>query len=184
MERVREIAALNEKDFDPMDIKTLLPGLESWLRASPLVQSMQTICAHDGTQLRFWLPAQCIKDGQEKFEEHLKRGFLVVPIPPTADVEWSKGALTVECCVISTKNVTDFPSAKVVRLGVRVYPQCAQCACVFDTTAANRLVCGGCKVPFYCNVDCQTTHWPAHKPKCQLLRQTAGPTTTAKKEKE
>lgn len=182
MERVRELAAAaNERDYDPLDVKTLLPGLEPWLRASELVQSMQTLCAHDKTQLRFWLPAQCFKDGPERFEEHLKRGLVVVQRPAAAlpatteDDEWSKGALLVECCVISTRVVTDFESAKVVRAVFRVYPQCAQCGVVEGATH----VCAGCKVPFYCGVECQRAHWTVHKVKCQMLRMTM--TTTEEK---
>lgn len=180
MERVREIAATNERDWDPLDVKTLLPGLEPWLRNSALVQSMQTLCAHDKTMLRFWLPAQCFKDGPERFEEHhLKRGILVVPVPSGDLTEWAKGALVVECCVICSQKMTSFDSAQVVRQAVRIYPQCAQCATIFESQEGPRPVCGGCKVPFYCNQECQQQHWPTHKAKCHMLRATVGPTAAA-----
>lgn len=175
MERVKELGALNERDYDPMDVKTLLPGLEPWLRASPLVQSMQTLCAHDKTQLRFWLPAQCFKEGPDCFEDHLKRGMLAIQRPTTDEDDWAAGALLVECCIVSSKTITDSESAKVMRAAFRIYPQCAQCSRIFSDAVAERKVCAGCQVPFYCNVDCQKAHWPVHKPKCQLLRQTAGP---------
>lgn len=175
MERVREIANHNERDYPLMDIKTLLPGLEPWIRSSTLVHSFHTICAHDKTQPRFWLPAQCFMEGQEQFEKYLKEGLLIVPrIPAPEGDTWSKGALIVEICVICNKNVTinDFSTAQVVRLSVRVYPQCAQCQKVFENPdeEEKRMVCSECKIVFYCNAICQKEHWPEHKDKCYLLR--------------
>lgn len=173
MERVREIATANQRDWDPSVVKTLLPGLEPRLRASPLVHSMHTLCAHDKTQLRFWLPAQWFQGDDEtattSFEEFLKQGLLVCPRVDDDD-DWCKDALRVECCIICSVKVTDLASANVVRAAFRVFPQCAQCARVFDNTAeVVRNVCSRCRVPFYCGEECQRAHWPVHKDKCQLM---------------
>lgn len=187
MERVREIALYNDSDCDPAEVKSRIPSLEARLCRSPLVQSMQTLCAHDKTQLRFWLPAQCIEieeKDDKTFEEHLKRGILVMAIPEQELVdEWYQDALRVELCFITRKTVTDLASAGVVRLAVRVFPQCAQCGQQL-LQKPQRLVCSGCSVPFYCGVECQTAHWPIHKPRCQLLRQTVAAPAAAAVEKE
>lgn len=175
MKRVREIAAANKRPYDPLDVKTLAPGLEPWLRGSTLVQSMQTLCAHDKTQLRFWLPAQCFVENQETFEKYLKEGLLVVPLTTDGDDEWAKGALVVECCIVcaTQEEVTDaVTSAKVVRFAVRVFPQCAQCQKSFEgVEEGQRKVCNDCRVVFYCNRECQKAHWTEHEPKCYYLRQ-------------
>jgi MYND finger len=174
MDKLVEIAGLNECDYDPNDIKVLSVGIEPWLRKSPLLQSYQTLCAYDKTHIRLWLPAQCIKEGPEAFEStHLKNGILAVPNDNNND-NWFKGALKVECNIICNKtpNAADFASLQLVRFAVRVYPQCAQCSKIFDTASVSLTICSGCKIPFYCNKECQELDWPIHKPKCEFIQKT------------
>eukprot|EP00484_Ammonia_sp_Unknown_P017153 CAMPEP_0197028032 /NCGR_PEP_ID=MMETSP1384-20130603/7840_1 /TAXON_ID=29189 /ORGANISM="Ammonia sp." /LENGTH=380 /DNA_ID=CAMNT_0042456969 /DNA_START=60 /DNA_END=1202 /DNA_ORIENTATION=- len=42
---------------------------------------------------------------------------------------------------------------------------CAYCSC---SNASMR--CGGCKRRYYCNAECQRTHWKRHKTECKKLR--------------
>lgn len=69
---------------------------------------------------------------------------------------------------VSGLKSADGPQASIVK-STECSRICANCAKV-DTCRSSSLmlgVCGRCKKTYYCSVDCQFKHWPAHKHVCK-----------------
>jgi hypothetical protein len=189
MKEVCLVASKNARDYTRDEMAGAGVRLERWFRASRLVHGYHVLCMQDKTALRFILPAQCAWDAMQvpddaaiedtpamkRFERHLATGLMSVPreaVPVPEDLgggpDWAKGALLIEYHVLLNQHAQ--VRAETLRYLVRVYPECSGCAHVFADPEEPRKVCGGCNIHFYCGPECQTQHWPQHRPFCQFLQ--------------
>ena len=56
-------------------------------------------------------------------------------------------------------------------LGAATAEQCASCKNTPNQTDQKLKLCAGCKMTWYCNVDCQRSDWDIHKLQCKNIAQ-------------
>lgn len=84
------------------------------------------------------------------------------------NVDWDKGLTKQEIELVRQHNEWFSRFAEVF---LRKPRGCACCKKLWEPGAAALLRCGGCKQVYYCNSDCQHTHWKTHHKKwCKKLR--------------
>lgn len=170
VEELRALATPNTRLWTMEEVKVHLEPWISLLWNSGPLQMFHAPCARSGLAIRLFVAAALLADPsppqQETVDRALKAGYVMIEAKTLDHEQRHKGALLVDLHILLTPS--DAERLRTARFLVQVFPKCAHCHTVLDTSSSvPPHVCSQCGLVYYCDEACEKTHRPWHEHVCR-----------------